>query len=122
MSGCGSAVEVENNRILRPQDAMITEASAETRNQVTDSTGVSAADRRHVDNLPLDQLDPGVVGEHPGLAHAVVVGHGKPMASVGVFGSRAHDVAHEDSQFSLSCANHALNAWAGHYSSNSDEE
>jgi hypothetical protein len=82
----------------------------------------TSADCRHVDNLPLDQLDPGVVGEHPRLTHAVVVGYGQAMASVGVFGSRGHDIAHEGPQVGLSSVNRALNASARHYPRNSNEE
>src|SRR5512147_760960 len=72
-----------------------------------DGSGMSAADRRHVDNLSVDQLDARIRGEHPGLAHAVVVRYGPPMALGGVFGSRGHDLAHGDSQFSLSSVNRA---------------
>src|SRR6267142_3023684 len=34
--------------------------------------GVAAADRRHLDDLALDELDPVVLAQDPGLAHAVV--------------------------------------------------
>ena len=115
--GLRLAMEIENNRVLCPQDAMFTETGAESRDQETDGAGVSTADRRHVDHLPLDQLDPGVRGEHPGLAHAVVV---EPRSTDGVgrcFRLRRTTRCSWGSQFSLSCANRALNACAGHYSS-----
>src|SRR6266540_5440455 len=34
--------------------------------------GVAAADRRHLDDLALDELDPIVFTKNPGLAHPVV--------------------------------------------------
>src|SRR5512132_494293 len=110
------------DRILHCNDGAPPHSLDKVRGKVVDCPCVSAADRCHVDDLPLDQLDPGVGGEHPRLAHAVVVGYGQPMASVGVFGSRGHDITHEGSQVGLSSANRALSSSAGHYSSNSNEE
>jgi hypothetical protein len=55
--------------------------------EIVDRPCMPATDWRHIDQSPLDQLDARIRGEHPCLAHSVIVGYGQAMTPVGVFGS-----------------------------------
>ena len=48
--------------------------------KVANGAGMPAADRRHVDDVPLDQLQTCIGREYPGIPHAVIFIHGQPMA------------------------------------------
>ncbi len=44
---------------------------------------VSWSDGRHIDQLPIQQLDPIVVSEDPGMARPVIIGDRQPSRGTG---------------------------------------
>src|SRR6185295_7091053 len=63
----------QEQRISTPHDSPIEEADREQMLDPRDRRRVGAADRRHLDDLALDELDPVVLAEDAGLAHAVIL-------------------------------------------------
>jgi hypothetical protein len=59
-------------RILRPQHGATSNAPEQHVRQSGDTRRMAAADRRHLDDLPADQLYPVVLIEDSGLGHPVV--------------------------------------------------
>jgi hypothetical protein len=63
----------------------------EQQGQPRGATGVRRCDRRHVDHLAFDQLDPGFRVQHAGRAHAKELLCGDAMRMRGWQGVGVHD-------------------------------
>jgi hypothetical protein len=65
-------IRQDRQRILRPEGCTAAQPTKQKLIQACDAGGVGDADRRHLDDLPPDELDPVVLIEDSGLAHPVV--------------------------------------------------
>jgi hypothetical protein len=74
MSGCGSESSVS---VLRPDDRVWTDGLHEEPIEGGHGRGVTAGDRRHLDDFSVDQLDAFVWTENVRLGHPVVFGDGE---------------------------------------------
>jgi hypothetical protein len=72
---------VQHDRVLDPDDDPLAEGCGQEPVQGLHAAAVCRADRRHLDDLPAEQLDPVVFGEDAGLGHPVVVLHREQAAS-----------------------------------------
>ena len=68
----------EEQGIPRPHDRASRETGREERLDPRDDRGVAAADRSHLDDLAVDELDAAVLVEDAGLAHAVILVEREP--------------------------------------------
>lgn len=66
-------VPVQPHRVADRHDGTITNGQNQQASESIAGGGMLAADRTHRDQLPLDQLDPGGLGQNPRLAHAVIL-------------------------------------------------
>jgi hypothetical protein len=65
--------------VLHRDDRLRADRACQRVVQPVDCPGVQAADRRHLDDHSLDQLDTTVGRQHAGLDHPVVLLHRQPM-------------------------------------------
>jgi hypothetical protein len=71
-------------------EGLVSMARRAGRNAAIDDTAMFRADRRHVDDLSLDQLDACVRREHADLGHAVVLVDRDAVPPWPLFHGRAH--------------------------------
>jgi hypothetical protein len=71
----------EEERALTPDGRPVGEPCREERDDAGDGGGVQPADRSHLDDLALDQLDAAVLVEDADLAHAVILVEREPPPS-----------------------------------------
>jgi hypothetical protein len=79
-------VLVERDGLLRAHHDPFGPRAPQQICDVLDDSRVAAADGRHVDDRPLDQLDTRVGRQNPALAHEVIVAHRQAAASRQTFG------------------------------------
>ncbi len=65
----------QDQRILHPHDSRVSYPPRQQRGQSVDATRVFRTDRRHLDDLPVEQFDSVVLVQNAQLCQAVVVVH-----------------------------------------------
>lgn len=73
--GLGSVAEP--NRVLDADLSRVLEALDEEARELIDLVGMEGTNRGHLDDLPLDQLDPIVLAQDAGFGHSVVLVDGE---------------------------------------------
>src|SRR5437899_3301632 len=71
-------IREDRQRILWPEGRTAAQPTEQDLGQACDAGGVLDADRRHLDDLPANELDPVVLIEDSGFAHPVVLVHREP--------------------------------------------
>jgi hypothetical protein len=70
-------LSIQTNRALDSNNRTVTQLLGQQTGQAVYAGGMSAPDRRHTDNLPLDELHAVILDEVSRLNHMVVIVHRK---------------------------------------------
>ena len=69
--------DVDDNRILRIDDCLVSEQRTQPRDQAADTGRVPIANRGHLNDLTIDQLQALVCAEDTGFDHLVIFARGE---------------------------------------------